>query len=355
VALQALKAGVFDYHREQNETDFVTAYDFPARRKGLFNWETYTLKQPYGMHWGIVLNTRKEKLRDIRVREALTLAYNFDWSNRVLQHDTGKRNDSFFMDSDLAATGLPSEAELALLAPFRGQIPDRVYTHPIGFPPNKLYGRNRDTLLQADALLESAGWLVRDFQRENRTSGEPFTLEFLINSVASERQLMPYADNLKRLGIESRLRRVESNQMAYRLRHFDFEATIRKYYQFKVPRSWMLRGFFLSRNADRPNMTNYAGIKNPAIDSLVEKIIAAVDKDEMDIAGRALDRILLWSFYLVPGDCPKGRHLVYWDRFGHPPLDQGMRWTGFPYLWWFDKEKSAMVDAYLSESGGRRD
>ena len=349
VALQALKAGVFDYHREQNERDFVVAYDFPARRKGLFKWETYTLGQPYGMHWAIVLNTREEKLKDIRVREALTLAYNFEWSNRVLWHSTVKRNDSFFMGSDLAATGLPSDAELALLTPFRGMIPERVFTHPIGFAENEPYGRNRDTLLEADALLEAAGWVIRDFKRVNRVTGKPFTLEFLFFSLADQRQLSPYADNLARLGIEVKLRRVESNQMTHRLRHFDFEATVRKYYQFRVPRPSMLRGFFLSRNADRPNMENYAGIKNAVIDDLVEKIIAARTRAEMTTAGRALDRILLWSFYLIPLECPKGRHLVYWDRFGHPPLDQGMRWTGFPYMWWFDKEKSARVDAYLSE------
>ena len=302
------------------------------------------------MHWGIVLNAREEKLRDVRVREALTLAYNHEWSNRVLQFGAEKRNNSFFMGSALAARGLPSKAELALLEPFRGQIPARVFTHPVDLPENDLLGRNRDTLLQADALLSAAGWIVRDYRRVNRTTGEPFTLEFLLSTTADERQLTPYVDNLRRLGITAKLRRVDGNAITHRMRHFDFEATVRKYYQFRVPLSGMLRGFFLSENADRPNMDNFAGIKNPAIDFLIEKIIAASSEEEMNAAGRALDRILLWSFYLIPGSYPDGRHLVYWDRFGHPPLEQGINWTGFPYLWWLDQEKSDRVDTYLSES-----
>ena len=348
VALQALKAGVFDYHREQNEKAFAAAYDFPAYHKGLFKKETYTLKQPFGMHWGIVLNSRKEKLRDVRVREALTLAYHFGWSNRVLWHGAEKRNNSFFMGTNMAATGLPSAAELLLLAPFRDQIPTRVFTQPVDLPGSHPYGRNRDALLQADALLESAGWVVKDFKRVNHETGEPFTLEFLIISSADERQLTPYAENLSRLGIGTRLVRAESNAITHRMRLFDFEATIRKYYQFKIPLASMLRGFFLSDNADEPNMENYAGIKDPVIDFLVERIIGASSEEEMNTAGRALDRILLWNFYLIPGSFPGGRHLVYWDRFGHPPLDQGMNWTGFPYLWWFDKEKSARVDAGIA-------
>jgi len=352
VALQALKAGVFDYYRDQNEKDFATAYDFPGYRKGFFKKETYILGMPYGMHWGVVFNTRLEKLKDIRVREALTLAYHFEWSNRVLLHGLEKRNNSFFMGSDMAAHGLPSEAELALLEPIREQIPERVFTHPVGTPPNDAFGRNRDALQRADDLLESAGWVVREFKRVHQGTGQPFTLEFLIFFVDDERMLTPYTDNLKHLGIDAKLRRVESNQFTHRMRYFDFEASTRKYYSFKIPIASMLRGFFLSENADRPNMENYAGIKHPAVDFLVEKIIAAKSETELNAAGRALDRILLWSFYLIPGSYPGGRHLVYWDRFGHPNLEEGINWTGFPYLWWFDKERSARVDAYLSETGG---
>jgi len=353
VAIQALKAGVFDYYRDQNEKDFATAYDFPGYRKGLFKRETYLLGMPFGMHWGIVLNTRLEKLKDIRVREALALAYHFEWSNRVLLHGLEKRNNSFFMGSDMAADGLPSEAELVLLEPFRGQIPERVFTHPVGTPPNNASGRIRDALRRASDLLESAGWIVKDFKRVHQETGQPFTLELLVFYVDDERMLTPCGDTVRRLGMEARLRRVESNQFTNRMRHFDFEVTTRKYYSFKIPIAYMLRGFFLSENADRPNMENYAGIKSPAVDFLVERIIGAKSEAELNTAGRALDRILMWGFYLIPGSYPGGRHLVYWDRFGHPNLEQGINWTGFPYLWWIDKEKSAKVDAYLSETGGR--
>lgn len=350
VIIQALKSRVVDYYRDQNEKDFATAYDFDGLHKGLFKKESYTMGMPYGMHFGVVFNTRKEKLSDVRVREALTLAYNFEWPNRVLWYGAMKRNNSYFMGSDMAATGLPSAAELELLEPFRDQIPARVFTHEVALPENEAFGRNRDTLLQADTLLKEAGWVVNDFKRVNQKTGEPFTLEFVVVMVEHERMLFPYVDNLERLGIESVLRRVQSNQVVNRLRNYDFEATILKYYQFKIPIPSMIRGMFLSRYADQPNMGNFAGIKSPAVDFLVERIISAASEEEMNVAGRALDRVLLWSFYLIPEGYPGGRHLVYWDRFGHPPLGvETMNWTGFPHLWWFDKEKSARVDAGIAE------
>lgn len=349
VMIQALKAGFFDYYRDQNEKDFATAYDFAGARKGLFKKETYTMGTPYGMHWGIVLNTRREKLSDIRVREALALAYNFEWANRVFWYGAHKRNNSYFMGSDMAAKGLPSAAEVELLEPFRDQIPERVFSQPVTLPENGLYGRNRDTLLQADALLAEAGWVVRDFKRVQEKTGEPFALEFVVSYVDHERMLLPFVDNLRRLGIEANLRKVDSNQMINRLRTYDFDATIQKYYQFKIPiPSWM-RSYFLSRYVDEPNMLNYAGVSSPAVDFLVEKTLTATSEEELSTAGRALDRVLLWSFYLIPEGCPQGRHLVYWDRFGHPPLGvEYMDWTGFPRLWWFDEEKSARVDAGLA-------
>ena len=352
VMLQAMRAGVFDYYRDQNEATFATAYDFDGYREGLFLKESYTLGQSYGMHYGVVFNTRRELFKDVRVREALTLAYNFEWANRVYWHDGMDRNNSFFMRSGLQAKGLPDEAELGLLKPFRDRIPERVFTEPVDLPKNHAFGRNRETLQRAHALLVEAGWVVRDFVRVDEDTGVPLTFEFAVSTIAHERMLIPFVDNLKRLGIRAVLRRMESNLMVNRLRSYDFDMTIRKFYTFKIPRPARLRGQFTSRNADPPNMTNYAGIKNPVVDFLVEKVVSATTEAEMNTAGRALDRVLLWNFYVIPDGHPTGRRLVYWDRFGHPPLGvEHMVWTGFPHLWWFDAAKSARVDAWLEGSG----
>ena len=349
VMLQAMRAGVFDYYRDQNEATWATAYDFEAYRQGLFRKEAYTMGPSYGMHYGVVLNTRRELFKDIRIREALTLAYNFEWANRVYWHDGMARNDSYFMLSGMQAEGLPGEAELELLEPFRGRVPERVFTHPVELPKNRSFGRNREELKRAHALLVDAGWVVRDFVRVNEETGEPLTFEFAVSSIAHERMLVPFVDNLKRLGIQAVLRRMENNLMINRLRTYDFDTTIRKFYTFKIPQPARLRSQFTSRYADPPNMTNYAGIKDPVVDHLVEKVIAATTEEEMNVAGQALDRVLLWSFYLIPEGYPIGRKIVYWDRFGHPPLGvEHMNWTGFPHLWWIDAAKSARVDAWLA-------
>ena len=349
VMLQALRAGVFDYFFEENESDWATSYDFEAYRKGLFKKETYRMGFAYGMHFGVVLNTRREPLDDIRVREALTLAYNFEWANRVFWHDGMIRNNSFFVRSGMQAFGPPSAEELALLEPFRGQVPESVFTQSIELPKNDPFGRNRDTLLRADALLEEAGWVIQDFRRVHAVTGEPLELEFVVTRHEHLRMLTPFVENLSRLGIDASLRRVESNAMTNRLREYDFDATIRKVYTYKVPFPTRMRHAFTSPYSDRPNMTNYAGISNPVVDSLVETIAKARSEDVLNAAGRALDRVLLHGFYVIPDGHPIGRHMVYWDRFGHPPLGvPHLNWQGMPYLWWFDEEKSARVDAGIA-------
>ena len=349
VMLQALRAGVFDYFFEENESDWATAYDFEGYRNGLFKKETYTMGFAYGMHFGTVLNTRRAPLDDIRVREALTLAYNFEWANRVFWHDGMIRNNSFFVRSGLQAFGPPSAEELELLERFRGQLPESVFTHPIELPKNNPFGRNRETLLRADALLEEAGWVVKDFQRVNAVTGEPFALEFIVGNHEHERMLTPFVENLERLGIAATLRRIEGNAMTNRLRTYDYDATVRKVYTWKVPFPTPMKQMFTSGYVDTPTMRNYAGIKNPAIDSLVEIVTKARSEKVMNTAGRALDRVLLHSFYVIPDGHPVGRHMVYWDRFGHPPIGvPHMNWQGIPYLWWFDEEKSARVDAGIA-------
>ena len=349
VVIQAHKAHVFDYREETNSKDWSSAYDFEGYRRGLFKKDIRKLKIPYGLYWGLSLNTRDAKLSDIRVREALTLAFDFEWENRVLFYDQNKRNNSYFMGSDLAISGMPSDAELTLLEPYRDQLPDRVFTQEFSLPVNTGFGRNREALLQADRLLREAGWIVKDFKRINEQTGEVFLLGLLAKAVIEERIFVPYVDSLHRLGIESKLRRVESSQSTNRMRKYDFECTLVGYWQNDIPYSYLMRSRFWSRNADRPNMENHAGIKLPVVDFLTEKIIAAPGEAELIDAGRALDRVLLWNFYVIPGGYPAGRRTVFWDRFGYPPPSAGMKGTGYHHLWWFDAEKSARVDSGIAE------
>ena len=354
VMLQALRAGLLDFYFEENENDWATAYDFDGYHKGFFRKETYRMGYSYGMHFGLVFNTRREPFNDIRVREALTLAYNFEWANRVYWHSGMDRNNSYFIRSGLQAMGLPSAEEIELLRGLRGQIPERVFTDPVELPENGGFGRNRATLLQADALLEEAGWVVRDMRRVHAVTGEPFPLELLVTYHDHERMLVPFVDNLTRLGVDAVLRRVENNILTNRLREYDFDATVRKLRVGEMPDRHRLRSQFTSRYADLPNMRNYAGIKNPAIDFLVEKILDSDTLDAMNTAGRALDRVLLHNFYVIPDGHPVGRHVVHWDRIRHPPLGiEHMNWTGFPHLWWLEEDKNARVDGRIAEFGER--
>ena len=355
VMLQALRAGLLDFYFEENENDFATAYDFDGYHQGLFKKETYRMGYSYGMHFGLVFNTRREPFNDIRVREALTLAYNFEWANRVYWHSGMKRNNSYFVRSGLQSGGLPSAEELELLRPLRGRIPERVFTDPVELPENHAFGRNRKTLLDADALLEEAGWVVRDFRRVHEITREPFSLQLLVTYQDHERMLVPFAENLTRLGIDAVLRRVERNILTNRLRSYDFDATVRKLRVGEMPDRHRLRSQFTSQYADLPNMRNYAGIQNPAIDFLVEKILESDTEEAMNTAGRALDRVLLHSFYVIPDGHPAGRHVTHWTRIRHPPLGfEHMNWTGFPHLWWFGEDESAETDAVTAKSDESR-
>lgn len=348
VVIQAHKAHVFDYRDETNSKDWSTAYDFEGYRKGLFKRDMRRIQVPYGLFWGLFFNTRDPKLGDIRVREALTLAFDFEWENRVLFHDENQRNNSYFMGSKLVATGLPTDAERSLLEPYRDQLPDRVFSEAFALPVNSGYGRNRNALIRASALLDEAGWVVRDYRRVNAQTGDPFVLELLAKAVIEERIFVPFADSLRRLGIDSHVRRVESSQSTNRMRKYDFQVTLINYWQNDIPFSYLMRSRFWSKNADRHNMSNYAGISLPAVDFLTEEVISASSEEQLISAGRALDRILLWNFYMIPGGYPAGRRTVYWDRFGFPPESAGMKNTGYHHLWWFDAEKSARVDAGIA-------
>ena len=352
VMLQSLRAGVFDYYRDEIESSFATAYDFDGYHQGLFKKNTYQMGHTYGMHQAIILNQRRAPFQDIRIREALTLAYNFEWANRIYWHNALDRNNSYFARSSMQAHGLPSSAELEILAPFRDQVPERVFTSPLLLPESPSHSSNRENLLRADSLLRDAGWLIRGGQRVHARSGQVLTIEFIVDRGDQERMLVPFVDNLRRLGIRASLKKIESTLMTYRVRQYDYDALVRQIYTFNLPYPSRIRSHFTSTSAQQPNMQNFSGIENPVVDELVNQVTSAQSEEQLNAAGRALDRVLFWNFYVIPDGHPRGRHLVHWDRFGHPPLGgEFMKWTGWPQLWWFDASKSARVDAAL---GARR-
>jgi microcin C transport system substrate-binding protein len=338
---EAHKAGVVDARLEGVAKRWATEYDFPGYRDGYFIKDLIVTERPFGMAFGLLFNLRMEKFRDARVREAIALAYDFEWNNRVLNHSFYERVDSFFENSDLAQTGLPSEAELALLEPFRGQIPERVFTEP--YVPTRTSGRGyaRANLLEAARLLKEAGYDVVDGVLVDHATGRPFTIEFLTVSVYLERFLMPLVASLERLGIFSTVRTVEVSQYINRVGKFDFEGSLRTYSQTLVPGT-ELRNYWGSDAAERIYSRNTPGIKDPVVDALIETIIGSRSREELIAACRALDRVMLWNFYAIPGFFPPGYRYGYWDKFEKPEIQARYR-SGFFDTWWYSEEKARQV------------
>jgi len=341
VILEAHKAGVTDAFLEGVSKRWAKEYDFPGYRSGLFVKDLISTERPFGMQQGVMFNMRLEKFQDVRVREALALVYDFEWSNKILYHGFYQRNDSFFENSDLAQAGLPSEAELELLEPFRGQVPERVFTEHYK-PTVTTGGYSREPLLKAARLLKQAGYEVRNNVLINGTTGAPFTIDLVVLSVYQERGITPYIHRLKRLGIHARVRTIEVSQFINRVGKFDFEGTIRTYAQTMTPGN-ELKNYWGSAAADRQYSRNNSGIKDPVVDQLIEKIIAARSRDQLIAATRALDRVLLWNFYAVPGFFPPGYRYGYWDKYKKPEIQARFR-SGFFDTWWYSEEKAQRVE-----------
>lgn len=339
---EAHKAGVVDARLEGVAKRWATGYDFPGVERGLFIKDLIETERPFGMVFGVVLNLRMPKFQDPRVREALALAYDFEWSNKVLYHGFYERVDSFFENSDLAQRGLPDAAELALLEPFRDQVPARVFTDVYQPASTRGQGYARNNLLAAARLLKAAGYAVRDGVLVDGQTGEPFTIEFITVSVYLERSLMPFLNSLKRLGINTSIRTVEVSQYINRIGRFDFEGSIRTYAQTLTPGT-ELRNFWGSDAADRPYSRNSPGIKDPVVDALIEKVIGARTRADMIAATRALDRVMLWNFYMIPGYFPPGYRYGYWDKFDKPAIQARFR-SGFFDTWWYNTDKARRVE-----------
>ncbi len=347
VALEAFKAQLYDYRTENSSKTWATGYDFPARRKGLVRTAALSHARPTGMQ-AFAFNIRREKFKDRAVRQALAYAMDFEWSNKNLFYGQYTRTKSYFSNSELAATGLPLADELNLLAPLRGKIPDEVFTKAYTPPATDGSGNVRRNLRAAQRLLKKAGWRVVDNRLVNPNTGRPLEIEFLLVSPAFERVVSPVIRNLKRLGVRGRIRTVDPAQYQNRVRDFDFDVIVASFPQSLSPGNEQ-RDFWSSSAADRKGSRNVIGIKNAAIDALIEKIIAARDRSGVITATRALDRVLQWGHYVIPQWHTRNDRIAWWDKFGRPTTKPKFG-VGF-FTWWIDPAKVAALGRRMRGDG----
>jgi microcin C transport system substrate-binding protein len=340
VAFEAFKAGRTDFRQVNSALEWATGYDFPAFNRGLVVKQEIPHELPSGMQ-GFVFNIRRPQFQDARVREALGLLFDFEWSNANLFYGAYARTTSYFDNSDFAARGVPQGAELALLEPHRARLPAALFTSEFTVPKTDASGTNREGLRRAVALLRDAGWTIRDRKLVN-AQGQQMSFEILLNSPLFERITLPYRDALTRLGAEVRVRTVDPAQYQRRTDGFDFDMIVDVFGQSLSPGNEQ-RDFWSCAKAREQGSRNTIGVCDPVVDSLIETIIAAHDRATLIPAVQALDRVLLWGHYVVPHWHLRAFRIAHWDMFGRP--DRNPRF-GFGFsAWWVDAAKAARVNA----------
>ena len=341
--LEALKSGVLDLREEYTSRDWATSYDFPAVKNGHVIKEVLPDETPSGAQ-GYFLNLRREKFQDIRVRQALNLAFDFEWSNANLFYGLYTRSRSYFNNSELEAKGLPSEAELALLEPLRDKVPPEVFTTEYTSPSNKTPQDRRKNLRAAQGLLAEAGWKAEtsgNKQVLKNAKGETFAFTITLDSEAFQRVALPYVEQLALLGINANVRLVDAAQNERIEAEFDYDMIVGTWGQSLSPGNEQ-REFFGSEFADQKKSRNQVGIKNPAIDALIDKIVSAPDRASLITACRAMDRVLMWNHYVVPMWFKAADWIAYWKRVKHPGKMPGYS-PGYPDIWWYDAEAAATL------------
>lgn len=338
VAFEGFTGRSYLYREEFTSRIWNTRYDFPAMTDGRVKREQLPDETPSGAQ-GWFINTRRDKFRDPRVREALDCAFDFEWTNKSIMYGAYVRTVSPFQNSDLMASGPPSPEEVALLEPFRGKVPDEVFGVPFVPPVSDGSGQDRKLLRRAAQLLDEAGFHIKDRKRMT-PQGEVFRLEFLLDEPAFQAHHMPYIKNLQTLGIEATLRLVDPVQARSRRDDFDFDMIIERFSFSTIPGD-SLRPFFSSRAAATKGSNNLAGIADPAIDALMEQVIAADTRARLVFAARALDRVIRAGRYWVPQWYSNTHRLAYWDVFAHPPSLPKYLGVMAPDIWWSTQARPA--------------
>ncbi|WP_372956847.1 extracellular solute-binding protein [Marinobacter sp.] len=316
VSLEAFKAGDYDFRVESSAKNWATAYTGDRFSNGQIVTEAIEHERPAGMQ-AFIFNTRRGQFADPRVREAIAHAFDFDWANRNLFHDQYTRTSSYFENSELASSGLPEGRELEILEPFRDQLPEDVFTEAYAPPSTEGDQTLRDNLRQAMALLQQAGYRIQDGTMVHSESGERLSFEFLLHQKNFERIVLPFKNNLERLGMKVDVRLVDTNQYVERVQNFDFDIISQVISQSDSPGNEQ-RDFWHSSVADIKGSRNYAGISDPVVDALVEQVIQAPDREELEHRTRALDRVLLHGHYVVPQWHLSMDRIAYWSFLERP-------------------------------------
>jgi microcin C transport system substrate-binding protein len=337
--LEALKAGILDLREEFTSKAWATEYNIAAIKEGRLIKESLPDETMSGAQ-GFFINMRRGKFKDARVRQALDLAFDFEWSNAVLFYDQYKRTSSVFEGGDLKAEGKPSPQELELLDQMRSELKPEVFEEAYSPPKSSGSGADRKLLKTASELLDQAGWTVKDGVRQN-AKGERLTVEFLEDDQTFERVMTPYIRNLRVIGINATIRLVDEAQFQQRLKDFDYDITIQRYSLPQTP-GVELRAFFGSQSAAAPGSYNLSGLALKPVDMLIDRIVTAQSREELKTAARALDRVLRAEHFWVPHWHKRAYNLVYWDIFGRPKVkpkyDRGVIPT-----WWIDADKAASL------------
>ena len=337
---EAFKSGDIDLFSENTSKDWATSYDTPAVQNGLIKKELIEHQNPQGMQ-GFAFNTRKEIFEDKRVREALSYAFDFEWTNKNLFYNAYKRTNSFFENSELASSGVPSGKELNLLNGYRELLPQKLFKEEYNPPKTDGSGFMRKELQEATKLLQDAGWELQEGKLINKKSGSKFEFELLLVSPAFERIVLPFKDNLAKLGIDVSVRTIDSAQYQNRLDGFDFDMIVSTFSQSLSPGNEQ-RNFWGSDAAKTNGSRNIIGISNEVIDSLIEKVISAKDREDLIMTTRALDRVLLWNHYVIPQWHISAYRTLYWDIFDKPSVRP--KYSLGTNTWWVVADKASTID-----------
>jgi microcin C transport system substrate-binding protein len=334
VTFEAFKAGETDVRRENSARNWTTRYDIPAVKDGRIVRDEIPNELPQPMQ-GFIYNLRRELFKDRRVREAIGYMYDFEWQNKNLSSGFYTRTRSFFGNSELEAKGLPSPEELKILEPLKGKVPDEVFTKEYNPPKTDGSGNTREQARIAIALLKQAGWEIKDGKMTK--DGRKLAFEILLDEAAFERIALPFKQNLDRIGIDMNVRTVDTSQYRRRTEGYDFDMIIGLWGQSISPGNEQ-REFWSSAIAEKQGGRNYMGLKDPAVDQLIELVIAAPDRETLVVRTRCLDRVLQWHMFITP-QFRSGKDLVaYWNRFSRPARTAKYATIAFD-TWWYDEAK----------------
>ncbi|MCX7297074.1 MAG: extracellular solute-binding protein [Hyphomicrobiales bacterium] len=339
VALEAFKGDQVDWRSENSAKDWATAYDFPALRDKKVVREEFPVRN-LGIMQSFGFNIRRDKFKDPRVRRAFNFAFDFDEMNKQLFFGQYKRIDSFFYGTELASSGVPQGKELEILQAVKDQVPADLFTVPYSNPKGGDQQALRNNLRDALKLFADAGYEIKNTKLVNTKTNEQLAVEFLIGQPTFERVVLFYKPSLERLGIAVTVRTVDTSQYINRLRQWDYDIVVASWGQSLSPGNEQ-RGFWGSQAADQSGSRNLVGIKNPAIDKLIDRVIFATTREDLVAATRALDRVLLWNYYVVPQWSYPFQRTARWDRFSRPEKMPTYAASAFPTIWWWDAGKAA--------------